>query len=377
VLAGVLLLAPSVPATASAQPAPIAPTPWPPVATTRAVTPSAIALATPTTPQPTRPAYLLVEQASLPPVEAILASAGSEPPENMDPAQVRVLVATGDIIPARRVNARLVATGDFRYPFYDTLPVLQDGDLRLADLEAPLIDNCPIITDGFPFCGDPRFLDGLVYAGIDVVNVANNHMADFGPKGAAETYRRLAAAGIDISGNGEILYRDVKSARFALVGYNGVGPYFDRALIAAQIGAARQNADIVVAQFHWGAEYTAAPRAAPGIASDDPRAIARLAIDSGADLVIGNHPHWVQGIEVYQDRLIAYAHGNFIFDQGWSRPTSEGVIGRYVFYGNRLVAVRYIPVVNYDEAQPRLVEGDEAGAILERMRAASATLAGR
>jgi len=115
-----------------------------------------------------------------------------------------------------------------------------------------------------------------------------------------------------------------------------------------------------------------------GIAPDDPREIGHLAIDDGADLVIGNHPHWVQGVEIYHDKLITYAHGNFIFDQMWSQETREGVVGRYTFYGTRLIRVDYRPVLISDYAQPAWLD-DTAGeglTILQRMEHSSHLIAG-
>ncbi len=323
------------------------------------------------------PPYVPIDSVAVPSTESMLSSEGSGLPDGLDPTNVRVVVATGDIIPARRTNYRLAQAGDYAYPFYETVQVLNDGDLRLVNLEAPLVSGCPAVTGGMQFCGDPRFIEGLAFAHIDVANLANNHSGDYGPGGIEETVTRLNDAGIDVTGNGAVTYKDVRGMRFAFVGYNGVGPRFQRAGIAQQIAVARQEADVVIAMFHWGAEYVAVPAVAPGIAGDDPRAIARMAIDAGADLVIGNHPHWVQGVEVYNDRLITYAHGNFIFDQSWSRPTQEGVIGRYVFYGNRLVGAHYYPVLIADEVQPRLLEGEEGEAILDRMRWATAQMEGR
>jgi poly-gamma-glutamate synthesis protein (capsule biosynthesis protein) len=141
-----------------------------------------------------------------------------------------------------------------------------------------------------------------------------------------------------------------------------------------QIAAAAGQADVVVAALHWGAEYVTIPQAAPGIASDNPVEIAHLAVDSGADLVVGNHPHWVQGLEVYKDKLIVYSHGNFILDQMWSRETTIGVVGRYTFYDTKLVEAEFLPVIIEDYARPRPLEGTEAQAVLEGMRQASVAL---
>jgi poly-gamma-glutamate synthesis protein (capsule biosynthesis protein) len=308
------------------------------------------------------------------PLEELFAAEGYLP-DGLDPTRLRVLVATGDIIPARSVNAQLTRRGSFRYAFAATLDALRDGDVRFASLEAPLIAGCPVATSGMQFCGDPRFVDALSGAGIEVVSLANNHAGNYGPRGLAETASRLRDAGIEPAGLGEIVYRDVAYARFAFLAYNGVGPRFDRDLIRRQVAEARASADVVVVQLHWGREYVAVPAIAPGIAADHPRDIGRLAVDAGADLVIGNHPHWVQGVELYRGTLITYAHGNFLFDQGWSRETQEGVIGRYVFHDNQLVGVRFLPHRIYDFAQPRPLEGDAAAAVLERMRRASLAMA--
>jgi hypothetical protein len=161
----------------------------------------------------------------------------------------------------------------------------------------------------------------------------------------------------------------VRGLRFAFVAFNGVGGWFDRDLIVRQMAAAKEQADVVIAALHWGEEYVSIPQAAPGIANDDPVEIAHLAVDAGADLVLGNHPHWVQGLEVYNDKLIAYAHGNFILDQMWSRETTLGVVGRYTFYDTKLVDAEFLPVII--DTPAAATGGAEAQAVLDGMRQAS------
>jgi poly-gamma-glutamate synthesis protein (capsule biosynthesis protein) len=119
------------------------------------------------------------------------------------------------------------------------------------------------------------------------------------------------------------------------------------------------------------------PKSAPGIAPDDPTEIAHYVIDSGADLIIGNHPHWVQGVELYKGKLITFAHGNFIFDQMWSYETRVGVIGRYTFLDRTLARVEFIPTIIEDYGRPILLQGKEAQAALDRMKAASMAIAAR
>jgi poly-gamma-glutamate synthesis protein (capsule biosynthesis protein) len=289
-----------------------------------------------------------------------------------------VLVVTGDVIPARLVNFELRKLGDYGRPFRAVAPLLAAGDLRLVDLEAPLLAACPVVTTGFTFCGDARFADGMAAAGVSIASLANNHLGNHGPDGIAETEAVLDAHGIAWSLGPHIAVREVRGLRFAVVGVNLVGAHFDEPAVRARIAAARGLGDVVVVEYHWGREYETYPMSAAGVAPDDPRAVGRSTVDGGADLVIGNHPHCVQGAETYHGRLITYAHGNLLFDQHWSVGTQESVIGRYSFDGTRLVAVRYLPVRIEGDIEPRPLDplSGEGRAILDRMLRSMHELAG-
>lgn len=292
-----------------------------------------------------------------------------------DPRNIRTLIATGDVIPARSVNYKMVTYNDFLYPFRRTAAYLRTGDITLINLESPLINGCPLNDTGFTFCGDPRAVQGLQYAGVDTACMANNHIGNYGDAGIQETRTHLRAAHIGFCGLGSVDHKTVRGLTFAFLAYNCVGQRFDYALARSEIRAARKTADVIVVSVHWGKEYVALPSTEPGIADDDPVKVAHWIIDSGADLIIGNHPHHVQGVELYHHRLITYAHGNFIFDQMFSTETREGVVGTYTFYGRRLVAVRYRPVVIFDYSQPRWADPATARAILAGMRTATIQLA--
>lgn len=290
--------------------------------------------------------------------------------------QLRTLIATGDVIPARVVDSRIRARGnDFLYPVAETADVLRTADLTVINLEAPLIANCPLHETGFTFCGQSGFIEALVHAGVDVATLENNHISNYGPAGIAATKALLTEHGIDHADRWTLAIRDVRGLRFGFLAFNGVGERIDTRTMAGMIGQADAQVDVLVVAIHWGAEYVSIPRVAPGVAPDDPVAVAHLAVEAGADLIIGNHPHWIQAVEVYQGRFIAYAHGNFIFDQPWSLPTRQGVVGRYTFFEDRLVQVEYFPVLIEDAAQPRFLAGEEAQAILDRMYLASQSLA--
>jgi poly-gamma-glutamate capsule biosynthesis protein CapA/YwtB (metallophosphatase superfamily) len=135
-------------------------------------------------------------------------------------------------------------------------------------------------------------------------------------------------------------------------------------LITRDIRELKKKVDFVIVSFHWGIEYTSTPSA-------EQIQIAHQAIDGGADLIIGNHPHWPQGVEIYKGKLITYAHGNFIFDQMWSWETREGVVGKYTFDNNGLVKVEFIPIIIENYAQPRFATETEAKNILAKMKSST------
>ena len=284
------------------------------------------------------------------------------------------LMATGDVLLARSINYKMVQLQDFTWPFVYLGSFLEGADLTYINLETPLISDCPTRVDGMFFCGDLRGIDSLKFAGIDVVNVANNHASNFGPEGVAETHAALEANNFVTSGisDDNVGFTTVKDTKFAFLGYNevndqpGVTTATDE-VIKREVAAARSQADVVVVQFHWGNEYTYAP-------SENQKLLARLAVDSGADLIIGNHPHWYQPIEFYKGTLITYSHGNLVFDQMWSRETREGIVGEYYFQNKKLVGVRFHPVLIENYGQPKLLEGPEAMKILDNLKAESYSL---
>lgn len=120
------------------------------------------------------------------------------------------------------------------------------------------------------------------------------------------------------------------------------------------------QADVVIPYFHWGSEYV-------GVPDGRQRSLAYAAIDAGADLVLGAHPHWVQTVEWYEGKPIVYSLGNFVFDQMWSRTTRQGVIATFTFAGSEVIKTRYSPVLIEDYSQPRLATGTDYWAVLSRM----------
>lgn len=282
----------------------------------------------------------------------------------------RILIATGDVILARSVNYKTVRSKNFRWPFEKTFDVLKTGDITFVNLETPLLKDCPPTQEGMIFCGDQREVEGLIGAGVDVVSLANNHAGNYGSKGVEETVNLLTQNGISATGVSGPVIADIRGVKFAFLGYNDITKSqpgisnVDEEKMKREIAQARQRADVVIVTCHFGVEYRNQP-------DDRQKYLAHFAIDAGADLVIGNHPHWIQPIEIYKGKLITYAHGNFVFDQEWSLKTKQGVVGRYTFFDNKLAGVEFLPVQIEDYGQPYFLAGDKRQMILEEMRKGS------
>lgn len=283
------------------------------------------------------------------------------------------MIATGDVIPARSVNQGMITRNNFRWPFEKTAEMLRSADLTVINLETPLLTRCAPTIEGMVFCGDARVIDGFTYAGVDVATLGNNHIGNYYEAGVEETKKHLSDAGIlPVSARAE--YKEVKGAVFSFLAYNDIGsreagvPWADEATVQSDIKEARERADVVIVSYHWGVEYVSEP-------TKRQRDLAHLAVDAGADVVLGNHPHWIQPVELYKDKFIVYAQGNFVFDQEWSEETKRGVIGRYTFYEGRLIDVEYFPIRIVDYGQPYFLETQASRVTLDTMRLHSERLA--
>ncbi len=288
---------------------------------------------------------------------------------------VRIVTATGDVIPARSVNYQAIMRKNPRWPYEKAVPTLQNykSDVLLINLETPLIKNCPLTNEGMIFCGDSRNIEGLKYLGVNIANLANNHFGNYEARGIKETEKLLTENGIDYIGVGNVLIEDIRGIRFAFLGFNdiegGMPPISDAKEndIINSIKRSKTTADVSVVAFHWGNEYQAKP-------TERQIQLAHLAIESGADLIIGNHPHWIQPVEIYKGKYIVYAHGNFVFDQMWSEKTKEGVVGRYVFYGKHLIDIEFLPTHIDDFGQVSFGDEKNKQKILEEMKKQSLIL---
>jgi poly-gamma-glutamate capsule biosynthesis protein CapA/YwtB (metallophosphatase superfamily) len=292
------------------------------------------------------------------------------------------MIAVGDIMLGRGVNNQMVAHNDYLYPYRRIRDELSTGDLRIANLECTITDLVPVPEDPytFTFVSSKRAVDGLVYAGINALTVANNHSNGCGEPAFLDMLETLNSHHISVCGGGNTLAEarrpailTAKGLRVALLGYDMIAPQgpfatstssglapVDLETLPADIAAARDLADVVIPYFHWGIEYTKDP-------TIDQQHVAHAAIDAGADMVLGNHPHWTQAIEEYRGKLIIYSFGNFIFDQDWSRPTMESMLIHFYWQKTTLCGIRLVPAIDENRCQPRVETPEEAVGVFERM----------
>jgi poly-gamma-glutamate synthesis protein (capsule biosynthesis protein) len=277
------------------------------------------------------------------------------------------LVSTGDIGLVRYINLVIQQKKDPTYPFLNIASYLKDADITITNLEGPLIKNCPIFITGFKFCGEATNVKGLIFAGIDATNLANNHITNFGLEGLGETANILQQNGITGFGqSGQIDYLTIKGKKIALVGFVELGANWGglnnatEENVAKLVAQAKKNAGIVITAFHWGTEYQTHP-------TDNQIKLAHIAVDNGADLVLGNHPHWIQDSEIYKGKFITYAQGNTIFDQDWSQETKEGVLYKFKYENRKFKKIdEKYTVIDYN-VQPRFATEQETSRIKKRL----------
>ncbi|MCX7983551.1 MAG: CapA family protein [Bacteroidetes bacterium] len=228
------------------------------------------------------------------------------------------------------------------YPFSDW-HTIGSYDCMMVNLENPITLTNENIEKPYTFKMHPRYLQLLKQARISVVSCANNHIGDYGRRGIEETMRWLDVAGIASVGVGTvekvrepyILFKKGKRIGFLAYGSNGihiatknnVGTLpVERSTIVQDVKRAKPRVDFLVVSLHWGNENEHYP-------TEHQRNLARSIIDAGADLIIGHHPHVLQGYEKYKHGLICYSLGNFLFGGNGFCANSETVVLKVTIYG--------------------------------------------
>ena len=197
-------------------------------------------------------------------------------------------------------------------------------DLTLVNFEGTLTEETQKKEKLYNFKGPAEYTDILTLGSIEAVNIANNHTLDYGEQGRADTIANLEAAGLIVSGNGQLGIFEKNGVKVGMTGY--CFPYSNgKKDISKDVKALREaGCQIVVASFHWGSEYR-------NDFTAEQRTIGRAALKAGADIVVGHHPHIVQGIEAYNDSYILYSLGNLVFGGNVDPSDRDAYAARLTF----------------------------------------------
>jgi poly-gamma-glutamate synthesis protein (capsule biosynthesis protein) len=316
-----------------------------------------------------------------------LRTRGSTPPEPV------TLTIVGDLMLARGVAASHPdGAGSVLSPM---APLLAAADVTVGNLESTLSRLGPPTQGDDSFGASPDVLGSLLAAGFDVLGLANNHTGDYGTESLFDTVRRVAATGITPVGAGAdlaeastpaVVERD--GVRIGVLAFNAIGETpratdeapgalelrmgsrtgpldaGDLGRVTGLVRTLASTADIVIVLPHWGTQYTHTPE-------PDQHTVARALADAGADLVIGGHPHWVQGLERFDDTIVVHSLGNFVFDMDFMTQTMEGVLLQVTLWGGTVKAVTPVPYRMDDAFVPRVLEPADAGSILDPLWASS------
>lgn len=272
------------------------------------------------------------------------------------------MVAVGDMSLARGVNVDFY-TGRSESPLRHVAPLIGRARIAFGNLESPLTKRAKRIPTKGPrggsiyLKGNPDYAFILTEAGFDVLSLANNHIMDYGEQGLSDTIYYLEQEGIKHAGAGPNLAAALEPADIDVDGYvvrflafNGVEPreYYaggakagtaplDVGMIVSAIGRAKREANLVVVSLHWGGESMAYP-------SSEQKRLAHKFVDAGADVVVGHHPHVIQGVESYEGAVIAYSLGNFLFDSRYPERHYSTLLAIEVSRSRGILGFRLIPI---------------------------------
>lgn len=251
--------------------------------------------------------------------------------------------------------------------------VFEQDDLTVINMEGTLTQEMYREDKTFAFKGDPEFVSILTTSSVEAANLANNHSFDYGEQSYYDTKNTLEENGVRTFGYDRTAIFDVKNVRVGFLGIYELDDHLGRSQqVIDNIHSLKQEgADIIVAVFHWGIERMETP-------DENQIALAHLAIDEGADLVVGHHPHVLQGIEEYKGKTIAYSLGNFCFGGNTNPSDMDTVIfqKKFTVDSKKEIAdsetnlipcsVSSDPYIN--NYQPTILGGSDAERVLEKIR---------
>lgn len=269
--------------------------------------------------------------------------------------------------------ARYEEVQDPGYFLQNVKDIFASDDLTIVNLEGPLTTSEERADKQFSFKGDPSYTEILTSGSVEACNLANNHSKDYGIQGYEDTIANVEAAGIKTFGYERTAIWETNGVKVGLAGVYELAEGMDCQddMTAAIQSLKDAGADLVIVSFHWGVEKENYP-------DETQQTLAHAAIDQGADLVLGHHPHVLQGIEKYQGKYIVYSLGNFCFGGNKNPSDKDTMIFQQTFTleNGEVVeddAINIIPCRissedDYNNYQPTPAEGEEAQRILGRIQ---------
>ncbi|MBK5251393.1 MAG: CapA family protein [Peptostreptococcaceae bacterium] len=298
-----------------------------------------------------------------------------------------VLSATGDIMLGRRVGRLLDDNGgESAYRGFST--VFSRSDVLFGNLECSLSEKGQkLLEKGIWLRASPNKAELLKEAGFSILSLANNHILDYGNEALSDTIAFLEEEGIGHVGAG----KDIEAARkpeifkkgdtsIGFLAYNEFSYYFwsyqerrkfvaekdvpgtapmDLGPIIDDIKKLKSRVDLVAVSLHWGIEES-------NMETEEQRRVAHALIDAGADIIIGHHPHVLQGLEIYRGRPILYSLGNYIFDQN-NENNKQGMVAEIEIVRGNLTSLSLHPLYVKDKSEPIVPEGEKLREIMDKI----------
>ena len=308
-----------------------------------------------------------------------LSSSGEEPKEQL-PVEITISAA-GDVTMGGyrgqgyewSFQQMWEQQNDPAYFFENVEPIFSADDLTIVNLEGPLT-TAEVFRESQTYCisGDPAYVEALTAGSVEAVSMANNHLMDYYEAGRDDTVAAVEGAGIVYAFNDRVGIYETKGIRIGLISVNviGYGSGVEKFIKKGMEELKEQQANLILVNCHWGVERENVPE-------DYARRLGKNCIDWGADLVIGHHPHVIQGIEQYNGKYIVYSLGNFCFGGNRNPADKDCIIFQQTFRfkdGELLedTSAGIIPcsvssVTNRNDYKPTPAEGETYERILGRM----------
>ncbi len=301
-----------------------------------------------------------------------LPSLSPDPPVGQPsvPESVKVIFV-GDVMLSRSVAKQMEKNHDYAFPFLKISDFLNSADFVFGNLEGPISDKGVNQGSVYSFRADPRAVAGLRRAGFKVLSLANNHIWDWGVPALLQTIEILGrnnifstGAGKDYDSANRILVLEEKGIKLGFFSMTSLypdslvatkefpgisNPDFEILANAVKKAKAESTVDFMIVSLHWGNEYEKEPQLWQFEQAH------KLA-DAGVDLIVGHHPHVIQGYERFNDSQIFYSLGNFVFDQGFSEETMEGLAVQVEFEKDKGISSKLYKIKLNEFYQPELGE---------------------